>query len=341
MKIPCASLDAHAPRRLAQVLVVARAAGRRGRRRARGPSGPAWTDPGPDAPPPRPGGVGTVTREGVARGGRETCDPRSGGIVADSESVCPIAAGSHTHGISGRLRRMRAVVCQEFAPIDQLVLEERPGPEPGPGQVVVAVRAAGVNYVDGLFVQGKYQIKPPLPFTPGGEVAGDVVAVGEGVDTVAVGDRVLADALDGRVRQPRRPAGPQRRARSPARSPTARRPGSCRATARCCSASRGARRLAPGEWVLVLGAGGGIGLGRRRRRHAPRRPRDRGGVVAREAGRRHGGGRRGHHRLRARGPQGASARAQRRWRRRRRRSRSATASPSRRCARCGGWAATS
>ena len=76
---------------------------------------------------------------------------------------------------------MRAVVCQEFAPIDQLVIEERPDPEPGPGQVVVAVRAAGVNYVDGLFVQGKYQIKPPLPFTPGGEVAGDVADVMAGI----------------------------------------------------------------------------------------------------------------------------------------------------------------
>src|SRR3546814_8828241 len=49
-----------------------------------------------------------------------------------------------------------------------------------------------MNYGDGLFVQGKYQIKPPVPFTPGGEVAGDVVAVGEGVDSVAIGDRVLA-----------------------------------------------------------------------------------------------------------------------------------------------------
>src|SRR5690242_1981421 len=87
---------------------------------------------------------------------------------------------------------MRAVVCQEFAPIEQLVIEERPDPVPAPGQVVVAVRAAGVNYVDGLFVQGKYQIKPPLPFTPGGEVAGAVVAIGDEVDTVAVGDRVLA-----------------------------------------------------------------------------------------------------------------------------------------------------
>ncbi|MGH9273896.1 MAG: alcohol dehydrogenase catalytic domain-containing protein, partial [Acidimicrobiales bacterium] len=77
---------------------------------------------------------------------------------------------------------MRAVVCSEFAPIDQLRIEDRPNPEPGAGKVVVAVRAAGVNYVDGLFVQGKYQIKPPLPFTPGGEVAGDIVAVGDGVD---------------------------------------------------------------------------------------------------------------------------------------------------------------
>src|SRR5688572_31590502 len=87
---------------------------------------------------------------------------------------------------------MRAVVCRDFAPIDQLAIEERPDPVPGPDKVVVAVRAAGVNFVDGLFVQGKYQIKPPLPFTPGGEVAGDVVAVGAGVDHVGPGDRVLA-----------------------------------------------------------------------------------------------------------------------------------------------------
>src|SRR5690349_1858475 len=90
------------------------------------------------------------------------------------------------------LPRMRAVVCNEFAPIDRLVVEERPDPSPGPGKVVVAVRAAGVNFVDGLFVQGKYQIKPPLPFTPGGEVAGDVVAVGEDVNDIEIGQRVLA-----------------------------------------------------------------------------------------------------------------------------------------------------
>ena len=129
---------------------------------------------------------------------------------------------------------MRAVVCSEFAPIDQLTVEERPDPSPGPGKVVVAVRAAGVNYVDGLFVQGKYQIKPPLPFTPGGEVAGDVVAVGEGVDTVAVGDRVLAMPwLGGFASHVELAAGGV--VPFPARCPTDRPPRWCRATARCSS----------------------------------------------------------------------------------------------------------
>src|SRR3546814_11221689 len=88
------------------------------------------------------------------------------------------------------LRTMRAVVCKEFAPISSLVIEERPDPSPGPGKVLVGVRAAGVNYVAGHFVQGKYQIKPPLPFTPGGEAAGYGGAVGEGVDPCGVSHAV-------------------------------------------------------------------------------------------------------------------------------------------------------
>ncbi|MGK2949014.1 MAG: NADPH:quinone oxidoreductase family protein [Acidimicrobiales bacterium] len=154
---------------------------------------------------------------------------------------------------------MRAVVCQEFAPIDRLVIEERADLAPGPGKVVVAVRAAGVNFVDGLFVQGKYQIKPPLPFTPGGEVAGDVVAVGDGVDPVAVGDRVLAMPwLGGFASQVEVAAG--------AVVPI---PGDLSyGQAAALVQSYGTmlfsltRRttVTPGEWVLVLGAGGGIGL---------------------------------------------------------------------------------
>ena len=66
---------------------------------------------------------------------------------------------------------MRAAVVPALgAPLE---IRDVARPEPGPGQVVVAVRAAGVNFVDALFVQGAYQIKPPLPFTPGGEVAGE------------------------------------------------------------------------------------------------------------------------------------------------------------------------
>lgn len=154
---------------------------------------------------------------------------------------------------------MRAVVCSEFAPIDRLTIEECPDPVPGPGKVVVAVRAAGVNYVDGLFVQGKYQIKPPLPFTPGGEVAGDVVALGDGVERVAVGDRVLAMPwLGGFASHVELDAGGV--------VPI---PGSLSyGQAAALVQSYGTmlfsmtRRMQvrAGEWVLVLGAGGGIGL---------------------------------------------------------------------------------
>jgi NADPH2:quinone reductase len=157
------------------------------------------------------------------------------------------------------LPTVRAVVCSEFAPIDQLAIEERPDPSPGPGKVVVAVRAAGVNYVDGLFVQGKYQIKPPLPFTPGGEVAGDVVAVGEGVDTVVVGDRVLAMPwLGGFASHVELAAG------GVVPVPGALSYGQAAALVQSYGTMLFALtkrvQVQPGEWVLVLGAGGGIGL---------------------------------------------------------------------------------
>jgi NADPH2:quinone reductase len=154
---------------------------------------------------------------------------------------------------------MRAVVCNEFAPIDQLVVEERPDPSPGPGKVVVAVRAAGVNFVDGLFVQGKYQIKPPLPFTPGGEVAGDVVAVGEGVTDIEVGQRVLAMPWLGGYA-----SHVELAASGVVPVPGGLSYGQAAALVQSYGTMLFAftRRtsLAEGEWVLVLGAGGGIGL---------------------------------------------------------------------------------
>ena len=79
-------------------------------------------------------------------------------------------------------------------PIDVLRLGDVPEPEPGPGQVAVRVRAAAANFPDVLMARGHYQVRPPLPFTPGIEACGDIVAVGEGVAHVAVGDRVLGGA---------------------------------------------------------------------------------------------------------------------------------------------------
>lgn len=154
---------------------------------------------------------------------------------------------------------MRAVVCQEFAPIDRLVIEERPDPAPGPGKVLVAVRAAGVNYVDGLFVQGKYQIKPPLPFTPGGEVAGDIVAVGDGVEALAVGDRVLAMPwLGGFASHVELAAGGV--VPIPGDLTYGQAAALVQSYGTMLFSMTRRMQVRAGEWVLVLGAGGGIGL---------------------------------------------------------------------------------
>jgi NADPH2:quinone reductase len=92
---------------------------------------------------------------------------------------------------------MRALLSKSVGGPETLVLEEAPSPVAGPGQAVVAVKACGVNYPDVLIIEDKYQFKPPRPFSPGGEVAGVVEAVGEGVTAVKVGDRVLANNTAG------------------------------------------------------------------------------------------------------------------------------------------------
>ena len=88
--------------------------------------------------------------------------------------------------------RLKAIVCHAFGPIEQLSWEERPDPVPEAGEVLIEIRAAGVNFPDGLMVRGEYQVKPPFPFTPGSEVAGIVRGLGEGVTRFSEGDRVVA-----------------------------------------------------------------------------------------------------------------------------------------------------
>jgi NADPH2:quinone reductase len=92
---------------------------------------------------------------------------------------------------------MKAVLCKELGPPEKLVVEEVPSLAPGKGQVVVGVKAAGVNFPDTLIIQGKYQFKAEPPFSPGGEVAGVVKALGEGVTGVRVGERVIATGTYG------------------------------------------------------------------------------------------------------------------------------------------------
>ncbi len=92
---------------------------------------------------------------------------------------------------------MQAILCRAYGPPNTLVMDEAPEPHAGPGQVVIDVHAAGVNFPDVLLIQGLYQVKPPLPFSPGVEVAGIVSEVGEGVRDVHVGDRVAAGVSGG------------------------------------------------------------------------------------------------------------------------------------------------
>ncbi|TMB26798.1 MAG: NADPH:quinone oxidoreductase family protein [Deltaproteobacteria bacterium] len=87
---------------------------------------------------------------------------------------------------------MKALVCRQFGPIENLAVEEIDPPRPGPGQVLVDVKASSLNFPDALMVQGLYQVKPPLPFSPGHEIAGVIEKLGEGVLGVAVGDAVIA-----------------------------------------------------------------------------------------------------------------------------------------------------
>src|SRR5438128_378423 len=87
---------------------------------------------------------------------------------------------------------MRAVLCKSYGPPESLVVEDVPSPVAGPGEVVVSVKAASVNFPDVLIIQNKYQVKPPLPFSPGSELSGLVKSVGTGVTRWKPGDPVMA-----------------------------------------------------------------------------------------------------------------------------------------------------
>ncbi len=154
---------------------------------------------------------------------------------------------------------MKAVLCKAYGPPESLVIEEVEPLKPGRGQAVISVRACGVNFPDTLIIQGLYQVKPPLPFAPGGEVAGVVKEVGAGVENVRPGDRVIAFTAYGGFAE-------EVLAEAAALIPMPAEMDFETASAFVMTygtdihALKDRAQLQPGETLLVLGAAGGIGL---------------------------------------------------------------------------------
>ena len=155
---------------------------------------------------------------------------------------------------------MRALLCRTLGEIANLQVAETADPKRGPGMVRIAVKASGVNFPDILMTEGKYQVKPDLPFIPGLEVAGDVIECGAGVDHLHIGARVLAFARFG--------GGHAEQIVLPAEIVTPIPPSMDYVTAAAFFVAYGTAHFAlahrgdlqAGETVLVLGAAGGVGL---------------------------------------------------------------------------------
>ncbi|MEN5301909.1 NADPH:quinone oxidoreductase family protein [Pseudomonas sp. TWI628] len=154
---------------------------------------------------------------------------------------------------------MKAVLCKTLGPARDLVLEEVASPVPKKNEILLDVQAAGVNFPDTLIIEGKYQFQPPLPFSPGGEAAGVIAAVGERAGTFKVGDRVMAltgwGAFAEQVAVPFYNVMPIPEHMDFA---TAAAVGMTYGTSMHALRQRG--QLQPGETLLVLGASGGVGL---------------------------------------------------------------------------------
>ncbi len=154
---------------------------------------------------------------------------------------------------------MKAVICREFAPRAGLKLEDIPALAPRSGEVLIRVEACGINFFDGLMVEGKYQSKPDLPFTPGSEVAGVVSAVGDGVSSVQPGARVLAFSGVGGYAE-KAIAQADRVYPIPASMTFAQAAGFLITYATSHHALKDRGCLRADETLLVLGAAGGVGL---------------------------------------------------------------------------------
>lgn len=154
---------------------------------------------------------------------------------------------------------MKALICSQYGPPENLRVQDMPDPQPAAGEVVVRVRAAGVNFPDALIVQNLYQFKPTPPFSPGGEAAGEVLAVGAGVSRFKVGDKVIALTIWGGFAE--QVLAKEDQLFSMPQGLSFEVAGSLLLTyGTCIHALRDRAGLQPGQTVLVLGAAGGIGI---------------------------------------------------------------------------------
>jgi NADPH2:quinone reductase len=153
---------------------------------------------------------------------------------------------------------MRALLCREFGPLDTLQVAELPVPQPGPADVLVRVEAAGLNFPDALLVQGRHQLKPPLPYVPGLEFAGVVEACGDDVRGLPPGTPVFGRAEGGALATYCRVPAAHVARRHPS-VPADIAAASVVTYATALHALETRAQLAPGESLLVLGAGGGTG----------------------------------------------------------------------------------
>ncbi len=154
---------------------------------------------------------------------------------------------------------MKAIVCEKFASVDELIYQELPDPVAKKGEIVVDINAIGVNYPDGLMVQGLYQMKPDFPFIPGSEAAGIVSQVGDGVSHLSVGDRVIALGMLGMYASK---AAINARMCFPIPNGISNEEAAGLLTAHATAhhALRQRANLQAGETLLVTGAAGGTGL---------------------------------------------------------------------------------
>lgn len=154
---------------------------------------------------------------------------------------------------------MKAIICQTFGKPETMVLAELPSPVPGAGEVKVRIRACGVNFADTLIIQGLYQVKPPLPFIPGMEIAGEVMELGEGVRHLKPGDRVMAiTSIGGFAEEVVVPASLVLPIPEPMRWQDAAAFAIAYGTSHLALEHRA--NLKAGETLLVHGAAGGVGL---------------------------------------------------------------------------------